>query len=137
VIEHARDERVLDQVSRCVGGRQRDGDDEIGGRESQQAQDDRLAPPAGEQALENHDAALTVRAHVRDAAVHRQRAEQGQQDQYERRDRGEVAGSEERDAGLIREGGEVVDAGEAHDTPPRRGVRGLRVRADGFVVALK
>ena len=91
----------------------------------------------GKQLLENRDAALAVRAHPRDPAVHRQRAEQRQQHQDERGDGREEAGGEKRDAGLVGEGREVVDARQAHDAPPRGRVSRLGVRADGFVVTLE
>ena len=48
-----------------------------------------------------------------------QRPEQGDQHQHEGRDRGERTGSERGDARLVAERGEVVDAGQAHDLPPR------------------
>ena len=70
-----RDERVADDVRGRVGGRQRDGDDEVGRGESEQAEDERLAAPARQQLLEHRDAALAVRAVLRDAGVDRQRAE--------------------------------------------------------------
>ncbi len=54
----------------------------------------------------------------RDAFVHGERAEERHQHQNQRRNRGEGAGRERGDTGLIAEGGEVVDAGEAHDLPP-------------------
>ena len=111
---------LLDDVRGRVRGRERDGDDEVGRREPEQAQHERLAAPARQQLLEHRDAALAVRAVLGDAAVDRQRAEQRQQDEDERRDRRERAGGEEGDAGLIAERREVVDAGEAHDLPPRR-----------------
>ena len=117
-------ERVLDDVRGRVGGRQRDRDDEAGGREPEQAQDDGLALPPREQVLEHRDAALAVRAHLGDAVVHRQRAEQRDQHEDERRDRRERAGREKGDAGLIAERREVVDAGQAHHLPPGGRVRG-------------
>ena len=55
---------------------------------------------------------------VGDAVVDRQRAEQRQQHEDERRERREGAGGEERDAGLVAERREVVDARQAHDLPP-------------------
>ena len=46
-------------------------------------------------------------------------AEQRDEDQDEGRDGGECTRGEGRDARLVAEGGEVVDAGQAHDPPPR------------------
>ena len=74
---------LLDDVRGRVGGRQRDGDDEVGRGEAEQAEDERLAAPARQQLLEHRDAALAVRAELGDAAVDRQRAEERQQDQDE------------------------------------------------------
>ena len=45
-----------------------------------------------------------------DAAVDRQRAEQRQEDEDERRERRQQAGREKRDAGLVAERREIVDA---------------------------
>ena len=95
MLEPLRRERVLDQMRGGVGGRQRDGDDEARGREAEQAQDDDLALPARKEILEHQDAALAVRAHLRDAVVHRQRAEQREQHEHERRDRRQRARGDE------------------------------------------
>jgi hypothetical protein len=51
--------------------------------------------------------------------------------------RGQGAGGEKGDAGLIGEGGKVVNAGEAHDAPPRGGMHVLGVGSDGFAVTLE
>ena len=58
------------------------------------------------------------------------RAEQREQHQDERGERRQRAGGEKRDAGLVGQRREVVDAGEAHDLPPGVGVRRRGVRAD-------
>ena len=96
--------------------------------------DQRLAAPPREQLFEHRDTALSVRAQLRHAPVHRERAEERQQHQDQRRQRREHAGRQERDAGLISERREVVHAGEAHDLPPgglvdlrRRRMRALRL----------
>ena len=122
VVEGRRRERVVDDVLGRVGGRQRDRDHEVGGREPEQDQDQRLALPAGQQLLEQRDAALAVWAQRGDPPVDRQGAEQGQGDEDERRERRQDAGREERDARLVAERREVVDPGEAHDLPPGGGV---------------
>ena len=113
-------ERILDDVRGGVGGGERDGDDEAGRRESEQAEDERFAAPAREQLLEHRDAALPVRAQLGDAPVHRQRAEERQQHEDQRGERRQDSGGEERDAGLVAERREIVDAREAHDLPPGR-----------------
>ena len=51
--------------------------------------------------------------------VYRRGTRQRHDHQDDRRDGGEEPGRQGRDAGLVAEGGEVVDAGEAHDLPPR------------------
>ena len=53
----------------------------------------------------------------------------------ERGKRREQAGGNERDARLVAQRREVVDAGEAHDLPPRRRVGGAHLRPDLTVVA--
>ena len=65
------------------------------------------------------------------AAVHRQGAREGQHDKHNRRDRGQQAGGQCRNCGLIAEGGEVIHPGEAHDPPPGMSLfHRLRVGAD-------
>ena len=73
----------------------------------------------GEQLFQHRNAALAVGAGGSDAIVNRQRGEEGYQDEDKGCDRREETGSEESDTGLVTEGGEVVDPGEAHDAPPR------------------
>ena len=116
---------------RRVGRRQRDGDDEVGRRESEQHEHERLAAPARQQVFEHGDAALPVRAGGGDSVVDRQRADEREDDQNQRRDGRERAGREKRDARLISERREVVDAGEAHHLPPRRLVDRRRMRPLG------
>ena len=128
-------ERVLDEVCRGVGSRQRDGDHETGGGKAQQTQDDDLALPSRQQILEHQDAALAVGAHLRDAVVHGQGAEEREQHEDERRDRRQGAGGDERDARLIGERREIVHAGETHDLPPGGRVGRPDVRSDRPVVS--
>ena len=52
------------------------------------------------------------------AAIDRQRAEQGDADEHQGRERGEQPGRQGGDARLVAERGEVVDAGQAHHPPP-------------------
>ena len=66
-----------------------------------------------------------LRAVLGHLAVDGQRAEQRHAHQHERRDRREEPGGQEGDAGLVAEGREVVDAGEAHHLPPRVRVVGV------------
>ena len=96
-----------------------------GGGKPEEAQDQRLAPPARQLLLEHRDAALPVRAELGNARVCRQRAKQRHQDQDERRNRRKEPGGEERDARLIAERRKIIDAREAHDLPPGRGVQRL------------
>ena len=131
--------RVLDDVRAGVGRGQGDRDDEVGEGEPEQAEHEELAAPERQQPLEHGDRALAVRALRGHPAVDRQRAEQGEQHQDQRGQRAEQPGGQERDAGLVAEGGEVVDAGQAHDLPP--GVRllagvlvGVRSGVPGVVV---
>ena len=113
------DVRVLDDVRGRVRGRQGHRDQEVGGGEPEQHQHEQLALPEGQQPLEHRDRALAVRALLRHPPVDRQRPEQGQRDQHQGRERGQHAGGERGDARLVAEGGEVVDAGQAHHPPPR------------------
>ena len=109
---------ILDDVRGRVRGGQRDRDDEARRRETEQTEDEGLASPARQQLFEQRDAALAVRAELGDAPVHRQRAEEREEHEDERRERRDDAGGEERDAWLVAERREVVDAGEAHHLPP-------------------
>ena len=68
MLDPVRHERVLEDVGGRVGRRQRDGDDVVGRREAEEAQDERLALPARQQLLQQRDAALTPRAEPRDLA---------------------------------------------------------------------
>jgi hypothetical protein len=123
---HARRERILDQMRSGISRRQRDGDDETGCREAEQAEDERFAAPARQQLLEYRDAALPAWAELRDAAIHRQSAKQREQDEDKCGERGEHACRQERNAWLVTERREVVDAGQAHDLPPGMLVYSLR-----------
>ncbi len=120
-VEEVVDVRVLDDVRRRVGRRKRDRDDEAGRREPEQREDEELALPAREQVLKHRDRAVAVRAGLGHALVHRQRAEEREQDEDERRYRRERPGGEGGDAGLVAERREVVHARQAHHLPP--GVR--------------
>ena len=60
---------------------------------SEETEDERLAAPPREHLLENLDATLSMRAERCDPAIHRQSAEQGQEDEYQRGNRGEGAAS--------------------------------------------
>ena len=70
-------ERIVNEVRRGVGGRERHGDDEVGGGETEQSEDEDLAAPLGEEALEHGDAALAVGAGLGDARIERERARRG------------------------------------------------------------
>ena len=131
--------RVLGEVRRRVGRGERHRDEEVGGREAQQHEDEELALPEGQQPLEHGDGALAVRALLRHAAVDGQRAQQGERDQDDRGDGAHGPGGEGRDAGLVAQRGEVVDAGQAHDPPPGVGLLGrvrcgVRARVAGRVL---
>jgi hypothetical protein len=117
-VQEAGDQGIFQDVGGGVGGREGDGDDEVGGHEAEQGQDEELASPPRQQPLQHGDRALAVRALGGDAAVDREGAEQGQQDQQDGRDRRQHPGGEGGDAWLVPEGGEVVHPGEAHDLPP-------------------
>jgi hypothetical protein len=86
-VQDVRDQRVLQDMGGGVGGRQGDGDDEVGGHKTEQDQDEELALPPGQEPLQHRDRALTVRALGRDPAVDREGAEQGEEDQQDGRDR--------------------------------------------------
>ena len=118
VVQHVGHERVLDDVRGGVRGGERDRDDEVGESEAEEDEHEHLALPAREQLLEHEDAALAVRAVGRDLAVDGQGHEQGHQHQDESGQRREQARGQERDAGLVPERREVVDAGQAHHLPP-------------------
>ena len=122
VLERRRKEGIPDDVRGRVGGRERDGDDEVGGGEPQQAEHQRLAAPPRQQLLEHRDAPLPVGAVLRHAPVDRQRAEERQQHQDERRDRRQHPRRQRRDARLVAERREIVDAGQAHDLVPGMGM---------------
>ena len=96
-------------------------DHEVGGRKAEQNQDEPLALPAAEQILEHGDGPLPGVAAPGDLRVDRQGAEQRHEDEDDGRDRGHRACREQRDAGLVAEGREVVDARQPDDLPPGMG----------------
>ena len=114
---------VLHQMSGGVGGGQRHGDDEVGGGEARAAPGRRSCPsrttsaaPAWRSSL--HRSGSPMPPGGRPAA---RRA--GSAPPAPRVAIGEIsAGGERGDARLIAEGGEVVDAGQAHDLPPSVGL---------------
>ena len=103
---------ILGDVRGGVSRRHRHRDDEVGKRES-------LALPPGQEFLQHQDAALAVRRVLRHLGVNGQGHEQGDPDQDHGGNGREHPGGEDRDSRLIPEGREIVDAGEAHDLPPR------------------
>ena len=113
-----RREGILHDVGGGIGRGERHGDDEIGGGEAEQDEDEGFAAPLRKEPLQHADAALAVGTGFGDAGVDRQGAEQGDQNQNQRGQRGEQAGGQKGDAGLVAERREVVDAGEAHHAPP-------------------
>ena len=117
-----RHKRILDEVGGRIGGRQGDGDEEVGRGEAEEHQDEDLARPSGQQMLQHGDRSLAVRRLAGHIPVDRQRTEQGQRDEDDGRERRERPGGEGGDTRLVAERREVVDAGEAHDLPPRIGL---------------
>src|SRR5689334_7003495 len=75
------DERVLEDMGGGVGGGERHRNDEVGGGEAEQDEDEELAFPFWEVALEHGDAALPVRALLRDGAVDGVGGEESHQNQ--------------------------------------------------------
>ena len=69
VLKHRGCPGVLRDVGGGIGGGERDGDDEVGGEETQEAEHDELTPPVRQEVLEHGDGALAVRALLRDTAV--------------------------------------------------------------------
>src|SRR3569832_88751 len=118
-VEMGHRKRVLDDV-RCGGrGRERNRNDEARSGKPEQSKNKKFSLPTREEILEHRDRAVAVWTLCSYAPVHRQRAEKRKQDQYESRDWRECAGSQECDAGLITECGEIIHTGEAHHLPPR------------------
>ena len=79
VLRPGGEQRIFKEVCRRVGGRQRDGDDEPCRRKPEQTQYQSFAAPSGQQLLEHGDAALPVRAELCHPAIHRQCAEERQE----------------------------------------------------------
>lgn len=118
VVQRAVEVRVLDEVGRGVGGREGDGDQEVRGREAQQGQDEQLALPEGQQPFQHRDRTLAVRALLGHPPVDGQGAREGDDHEHDGGDGRQQTGREGGDAGLVAEGREVVDTGEAHDPVP-------------------
>jgi hypothetical protein len=118
-LQGVREERVLQHVHAGVGRRQRDRDDRRGRHEAEQDEDEELAPPGRQQALQHRHRALPVRALRGHPAVHGQHAEEGERHDEQRGQRRERARGQRRDPRQVGERGGVVDTGQAHDLPPR------------------
>ena len=86
-VQDVGDQRVLQDMGGRVGGREGDGDDEVGGHEAEQDQHEELALPPGQEPLQHRDRALAMGALGRHPSVDRERPQQGQQDQQDGRDR--------------------------------------------------
>jgi hypothetical protein len=123
-------ERILDGVLGRIGGRQRHRDHEVGGRKTEQRQDEHLALPAAEQILEHGDGALPGVAAPGHLRIDWQGAEQCDEDKDHRGDRRHRARREQRNARLIAKGRKVVHARQPDDLPPGMG----RDRAWGVVI---
>ena len=118
-VQEAWHERVLDDVHGGVRRGEGDRDYPGCGHEPQQAEHEQLALPEREQVLEHRDRALPVGALLGDHAVHRQHPEEGQE-HYEKGGYGrERPGRDRRDGRYVAQGGEVIDASQAHHLPPR------------------
>ena len=83
--------RVLYDVRGGVSRREGDRDNEVGGDEAEQREHEELALPTRKKVFEHRDRAFAVGAFVRDAVVDRERAEEREQNEYQRRDRREDA----------------------------------------------
>jgi hypothetical protein len=81
-LQRARDVRVLHEVLSGIRCGQRDRDQEVGGRETEQHQDEQLALPEREQPFEHRDRPCAVRALRRNPPVDRQRSAEGHEDQH-------------------------------------------------------
>src|SRR6185503_7587086 len=111
MVQPLRRKRVADNVRRRIGGGQRGGDDEVRGGKTEQAEDERLSPPAREELLEHRNPAVPGRTGGGDAVVNRPRAGDSEQAEGEGGDRGKVVSGEQGDAGLVAERREVVHTG--------------------------
>ena len=129
VVQRARHQRVLDRMRGRVRRRQGDRDHEVGRGEAEQHQDEQLAAPPGQQPLEHGDGTLTAVALLGHAPVDGERAEQREGHEHEGREGRDHPGGQERDGGLVAQGREVVDAGEAHDPQPVVRLLGAAVRS--------
>jgi hypothetical protein len=121
VVQRGGCERVLDNVSRSIGGRKRDCDDEISRDKSQQCQDEQLARPERQQVLKHRDRTVAMRAVLSYFLIDRESAKECDKNEDKRGDRREDARSEGGDARLVAQRGEIVDPSEAHDLVPRMG----------------
>ena len=70
--------------------------------ETEQDQHRQLRPPPRHHIAEHRDRAFAVRALLRHPAIHRQRAEQREEDEDQGRDRRQELRGEKGDAGLVR-----------------------------------
>lgn len=98
-----RHEGILDQVRGCIGGRQRHGDHEIGGREAKQDQNGDLAAPSRQQLRQHGNRTRTMRALPSHPPVDRKGAKEGDEHEHDRREGGDGPGRQCRNGGLVAE----------------------------------
>ena len=124
------DERILDDVRRGVRGRERYRDDKARRNEPEQDENEHLSFPTGKQLFEHRDRTVAVRALLpRPACTSEEprKVSTSTSTSVAKGDRAPAATSA--DARLITERRKIIDAGQAHDLPPRSFV----VAAFGFV----
>ena len=113
--------RVFNGVGTGIRGRERNGDHEVRGCETQERKDEQFAAPPGKEPFQHRDGALPAGTFRSNPAVHRQGAEERNDDQHDGGQGRDHPGGKRGNGGLIAKGGEVVDAGKAHDLPPGLG----------------
>ncbi|GAC1501778.1 MAG: hypothetical protein NVS2B15_24320 [Pseudarthrobacter sp.] len=120
--EGFRDQWVLQQMHCRIRTRECDRDDPRGRNEAEEQQDEELSAAERQQLLQHPHRTLPVGAFLRDPAVHGQHAQQRQGHDQQGGQWRQGPGGQGCNTGQIGQGGKVVDAGQAHDFPPRVGL---------------
>ena len=113
------EQRIFDGMLRGVGRGERDGDDEIGGGETDEHHNEEFPPPTGEQIFQHGDGTLAGVGTLRDLGINWQGAEQCNQHENGCSYRGEGSGSKQGNARLVSKGGKIINAGEPKHSMPR------------------
>src|SRR5207249_3922875 len=110
--------RIMNEVFRGRRGGKRSGNYEVGGHEAEQNHDEKLAPPARNQALQERDRTAAVRRPLRNVEIDWQRPEQCREDDTDGRKRCKPARRLIRQRWLIAQRAQIIERDETQHSGP-------------------